>query len=81
MVYRIYMDGENIDAEFGQPVVLNETFIGNYGEALQRAEEVLRLIDFGFVSVIEKALNVKNEKTVYIANKKFDKGVYREELI
>lgn len=63
MVYQIYTNGENIDAEYGQPLNFTQFFTGKYGEALKKAEEYLRLIDFGSVSVLE------DERVVYTAVK------------
>lgn len=82
MVYNILIDGENMDAEFGQPVRHTMQFIGKYGCALKKAEDCLKLIDNGFVSVIENNLSKVN-KAVYIASKSFTNDgikVYREEL-
>lgn len=68
MVYRIYLNGENIDAEFGCPVTAHETFIGGYGEVLKKAESLLSLIDLGGVSVFEKHLT-RLSNPIYVANK------------
>lgn len=68
MVYKIFLSGESIDAEFGCPITIHETFTGKYGSALKRAEELLRLIDMGIASVSEKSL-VKKDNPVYVANK------------
>jgi hypothetical protein len=63
MVYQIYTNGENVDAEFGQPLNVTQFFKGKYGDALKKAEEFLSLIDIGSVSVKE------SDKLVYIAVK------------
>lgn len=67
MVYKIFLNGENVDAEFGGLFTLHENFIGTYGQALKRAEELFNLIDEGLVSVAEKTLSQRKE--VYVATK------------
>jgi hypothetical protein len=69
MVYKLYLDGESVDAQYGQPVTFVKTFIGKYGRALMKADELLKLIDFGTVTVLENGL--KERKPVYIATKDF----------
>lgn len=69
MVYKLYLDGENIDAEFGRAMTFSETFIGKYGSALKKADEMIRLIDFGTVTVLENGL--KERKPVYVVSKNY----------
>jgi len=76
MVYKLYIDGENIDAEYGQPITFSETFVGVYGRALQQADELLKLIDFGSVTVLENGLDER--KPVYVAVKKFNRITKKE---
>lgn len=77
MVYKLYLDGESIDAEFGQNIAFGQTFIGKYGRALMKADELLNLVDFGTVTVMENGL--KERKPVYVATKKFSR-VSKKEL-
>ena len=76
MVYKLYIDGENIDAEYGQPITFSKTFVGVYGRALQQADELLKLIDFGSVTVLENGLDER--KPVYVAVKKFNRITKKE---
>lgn len=71
MVYKIHIEGENLDAEFGQAIKRTEKFIGKYGAMLNKVEEFLRLIDTGFVIVTEESLTEFN-RALYIADKKFN---------
>lgn len=83
MVYKIYVNGENIDAEFGCPVTIHEIFTGEYGEVLKKAENLLSLIDLGGVSVFEKHLT-RLSNPIYVANKVMTETgiqVRRNELI
>jgi hypothetical protein len=66
MVYKIHTAGENIDAEFGQPLNYTRVFKGQYGGALKVAEECLRLLDMGQVVVKE------DDKPVFVAVKNLD---------
>ena len=68
MVYKLYLDGNSIDSDFGMPVTISKTFIGKYGDALKEAEKMLSMIDDGFVNVLEVELN-KKDKSVYLAVK------------
>lgn len=79
MVYKIQIEGENLDAEFGQAIKRTEKFIGKYGDVLKKAEEYLKLIDKGFVIVSQESLTDFN-KALYLANKDFD-NVYRQEFL
>lgn len=80
MVYKLYLDGENIDAQYGQPMTFSQFFVGKYGSALSKAEELLRLVDSGVVSVSEKSLN-GDVKPVYVAVKELASGnIVRHEL-
>ncbi len=63
MVYKIHTRGENIDAEFGQPLNFTRFFKGQYGEALKVADECLRLLDIG------KVVMEEDDKPVYVAVK------------
>lgn len=72
MVYKIHTRGENIDAEFGQPLDFTRIFKGKYGDALKVAEECLSLLDIGYVVV-------EADKPVYMASKDIGK-VWRSEL-
>jgi hypothetical protein len=63
MVYKIHTAGENIDAEFGQPLNFTRFFKGQYGGALTIAEECLKLFDIGQVVIKE------DDKPVFVAVK------------
>lgn len=83
MVYTIFLNGESIDAEFGCPVTIHESFVGKYGEALKKAEKLLSLIDLGLVSISEKHLS-RISNPIYVANKIMTESgieVRRSELI
>lgn len=77
MVYKVYLDGENVDSEFGQSVTTTKTFIGTYGGALKMADEFLKLIDFGSVTVFESGL--RERKPVYVAVRDFN-NIDKKEL-
>lgn len=66
-MYKITVKGENYDSEFGTLINMSESCRGTYGDALNRGEMLLGLLDEGLVSIEQDKDYVSNccNATVY----------------